>query len=799
MNMKDNPNTQPLTMESLTTTGEIRGVGETLPETSGNLTAESQPAYIGIDFGTSTTVVSVARLVNNILICDTVPIRYKTFDGIVGQDDRIPTMLAYKDGKLLAGKGAEEFKYDLEKDVAIWYSFKMELGEDLGNKYCRSIYPDIKSPKDAAKVFFKYLRKQIEKCVPASKYEYAVTIPASFEANQRKDLVEALEANGINVNRQSLIDEPNAAFLSSLMEDEKEGRPMMIGTDRNPKVLVFDYGAGTCDVSILEVRLHQNGAYSKNIALSRFSKCGGDDIDRCIAKEILLPQLLKQMGMKESSLSEKQLHVLLTHLRKPAEALKIEACSTVSNKMEGDILPPMSNSDDVIKLNADFDFEYEGEEVSFSNPRMTFAEFNSIMKNFLRQEYSDSDTYNSIFKSIDSAVRKSGCSRDGIDYVLLIGGSSYNPYVQYALRESFRNAIFRIPRNLQSHVSQGAAIHSLVYSRMGYNIISPISSEPVMVITKDAEGSRIIVPAGTDMPSDEIEINDLVTSTEGQKQIEMPICVGSTDRILSNFIISCPDSMGFHKGEKVLMHIRFTSDKLIKGNVTVRGREYEIKPLNPLSNERLNAMEEKVRRAQRAANNSASENGGEASAESLRNLADAYRDANQHLMAAETLEELNKLHPGCASLNNIALEYGHAGRHDKETEYYERALKENASDGIVLFNYAVKIRNNDPERYQELMEKALELSPYNPCIMFEYGRWLTKYGNAARGKGLINKSLHLWEEKRANNRMQSWDYSWYSSALEFTGEYTLANTVRNEEKKSSVELYNHNNLTEKTY
>jgi molecular chaperone DnaK len=76
----------------------------------------------------------------------------------------------------------------------------------------------ILNPKDAAKVFFQYLKAQIDRYIRTnnlpSNVQFAVSIPASFEANQRKELIYALEQNGISINKQSFIDEPNAAFLS---------------------------------------------------------------------------------------------------------------------------------------------------------------------------------------------------------------------------------------------------------------------------------------------------------------------------------------------------------------------------------------------------------------------------------------------------------------------------------------------------------------------------------------------------------------------------------------------------------
>lgn len=781
-----------LTISSLATTNDLLAVSQSLPSVR-----DSQiPAYIGIDFGTSTTVVSVARYYDNTMTCKTVEIAYQSADGVIGKDERIATMLAVKNGRLLAGRGAEEFKYDLERNVDIWYSFKMEIGEDLGEQYSKSCRPDLKSPKDATKLFFKYLKKQIEKSIQASRYDYAVTIPASFEANQRKDLIEALESNGINISKQALIDEPNAAFLSNIIEDQMHNNSIMLRTDSNLSILVFDYGAGTCDVSIIEVGLDQRGAFSKNRAISRFEKCGGDDIDRCIASRILFPQILSQIKEHEEDLRQNKKKYLIDHLMKPAELLKIEICERVANHTSDGILPPLAISDEQVTLNASYRFEFDGRWVTFENPHMSYREFNEIMKNFLKQEFKVNEEYNSIFKSINSALEKSGLSKHDIDYILLIGGSSYNPYIQYALREYFSESTMRIPHDLQTHVSLGASIHSLFYNGFGHNIINPISSEPIFVVTKGIKTKRVLVPAGTYMPSDNIIIDDLETSKEGQTCIELPICVGDANKILSNFIIHAPDNGGFHLGESVKLKIRLTADKLLKGHVEIRGKTYEIDPVNPLSNKALNPEEAAILKAQRIVNNDASKHDGKASLSTLKALAQSYKDAGKHLDAAETYEDINELYPGTISLNNIALEYGAAGMRNKKVKMLEEAYKESPNDATIIFNLAYNIKHEDSNRYKELLEKSISLCPNDPCHLYDFGCWLRNHSERQRGQDMIDKALRIWEERFKHSRMNSWDYNWYISALESADEYTKAHEVQEAAKKVKANAFNIDNLTQ---
>jgi molecular chaperone DnaK (HSP70) len=250
--------------------------------------------YVGIDFGTSTTVVSIATVQKDTssFSVKTIELNQKLADGAKYSSYKIPTVIAWYKNTPLIGEGAKELKHKLRKGQNLWHSFKMELGEDVGYTYPNSELGrnhdklTILTPIDAGTFFFKYLKAQIGRYVRdnnlPSSVEYAVSIPAAFEANQRKDLIQCIESNGMMINKQSLIDEPNAAFLSYVLNSEYSGSTIQIPENYYPNVLVFDFGAGTCDISILEIGQDYNGVYSKNIAISKFEKLGGDDIDSLI-------------------------------------------------------------------------------------------------------------------------------------------------------------------------------------------------------------------------------------------------------------------------------------------------------------------------------------------------------------------------------------------------------------------------------------------------------------------------------------------------------------------------------------
>lgn len=414
--------------------------------------------FIGIDFGTSTTVVSVATIEKATKEITTAPIwlNQRLYDGTVMSSEKIPTVIAWYNQQLLVGKGAADLKYQLKKGINVWYSFKMELGEDLGSKYYnseldrKSDFP-ILNPKDAAKVFFQYLKAQIYRYVRTNSLppniQYAVSIPASFEANQRKELIYALEQNGISINKQSLIDEPNAAFLSYVQVASSENNPLTIPDGDNPKVLVFDFGAGTCDVSILELGKDLNGIYSKNLSISKFEKLGGDDIDRLIAIDYLFPQLLKESGKNKEDFRTPEKHRIISQLLKAAEQLKIMICENIALQMSDRILPTVTISKDYVSIGYRIDIDSRKGMLSLIEPRLSYVEFNEMMKAFLKsatlvpyQPKNVEDGFTTIFSPIQSALKKAHLSKDEIDYILFIGGSSKNPYVQVALKEYFKES-----------------------------------------------------------------------------------------------------------------------------------------------------------------------------------------------------------------------------------------------------------------------------------------------------------------------------------------------------------------------
>lgn len=775
--------------------------------------------YVGIDFGTSTTVVSIAVLGQNKepLIVKPIELNQKLSDGAIFSSYKIPSVIAWHNNNLIIGEGASQLKFKLRQGKNLWHSFKMELGEDVGCKYPNSELGKnhnkltILNPIDASKIFFKYLKVQIERYVKnnslPSNIQYAISIPASFEANQRRDLVDSLESNGFMINKQSLIDEPNAAFLSYVSKTSIEGKQLQIPEDYYPNVLVFDFGAGTCDISILELGKDNNGVYSKNIAISKFEKLGGNDIDKLIAVDILLPQLLDGSGVKIEDFRTREINeLIIPKLLAAAERLKIKMSDTISLQTTTIALPELALSKDYISLGKKIEIETKKGILSIEEPKLTFKEFSSINTIFTKKNNTSATKrieneveFVSVFTPIKSALKKAKLKIGDIDYVLFIGGSAKNPFIQKAVSNYFPESDILLPQDLQSHVSSGAAIHSLIYNGFGKNIIQPITSEPVMLITKDGYRDIVepIVEAGTVIPSDIKIIDNLTPQKEGQEVIELPICVGNKNKLLYNIKLFNPDSTGFSLSTSVKLEIEINADKMLLIRASAGSKKIMVEPLSPFANKEMTTEERIKFKAERDFNLECERNGGEPTLSALQTLHKAYQKTKLEFKAAETLEQIDEMFPGKGNLNNIGLHYSNAGKKEKAIYYYEKAMEQTPSSTTAL-NIAMQYKYTDKKKHKEYLEKAHDINPTDNTSAYNLGKEYIKDGRNIEGKKLIQEAFDRWKNKfESNNKLAKWEYSWFSSCAKYLGKYDYAEHIQECAPKEMLDkMYNSDNLTQ---
>lgn len=776
-----------------------------------NTQLATKATFVGIDFGTSTTVVSIASKENGEEKIKTLPIKLTQIleDGTIYQSEKLPSVIAWYNGRLLVGEGASNLKYTLTKGKNIWFSFKMEIGEDLGAKYYNSEVGGmegvkIRNPKDCVRVFFMYLNMLIKKYCQdnglSDNIMYAVSIPASFEANQRKELMEALETNGMNISKQSLIDEPNAAFISYILDSEESEKPLLISPHYNSKVLVFDFGGGTCDISILEIGKSTNGLYSKNVAISKFTKLGGDDVDRYITFKYILPRFFEANNVSDDDFRTKERQYIATQLYKVSERLKILLCKKISNQMYKLEIPDyIKSSSDKESISIPVSVETKKGLLIQSEFFLSTKELVEVMSVFMKSSriptsIKGQEEYNNIFMPIESAIKKANVCRSEIDYVLLIGGSAQNPFIQEALKKYFDDSEILVPQDLQTHVSKGAAIHSLLMNGMNKCIIQPITSEPIFVITKDTT-NKVLIPAGTTIPCDTVVIDDLMPTKDHQEAIELPICVGNENKMLFNLKITRDG--GFLTTAQVTLALEITADKLLLAKAHCMGVSCMVEPQNPFANKELSTEERIVLRAEREANIETERNGGIPTKKCLISLRKAYEDAGNDFKAAETLEQQNEIYPNPEDYNLIGVYYHNSGNKDKAIDFFERALDHNPNNYWPNFNLGNTLFYKDSKRSRQYLNKAYELNPSEPCINILLGRLDKREGKEAEAKEKFQIAYERYEQKWRAKSLNKSDYGWFASVAEELGKKDKAYEIRSAQPKiEQTTYYDEENLTQ---
>ncbi len=787
-----------------------------LPARLSSSASETGP-FVGIDFGTSTTVVSLATARGNVANADGViltqalGIRQLSRDGFSYLTaDKVPSVIGWHEGQLFVGQGATDLKPKLRPGATLWHSFKMELGQDLGAFYANSelgrSHPagTILTPADAARTLFLFLKTQIDAHLTAAgqdptRARYAISIPASFEANQRRDLLGALAGAGIPVDGQALIDEPNAAFLSYLVrstgaEASSTTPPLTLPPDAPARVLVFDFGAGTCDVSILEFSPRPVGAASKNLAISRFEKLGGNDVDRAIVLEVLLPQVYAQNGVKQEDFRTPELNKqLIPKLLRTAEQLKIRACDTLA--LPGPLVAgplPAGLAAETVKLAQTLALGTRRHPtLQLTNPSLTLGQMERVMAFFVPPptgttstalapkppRYEGQEPFSGLRSPLDSALTKATLDADDIDYVLLIGGSCKNPFVARALREAFPHSDVLVPRDLQTHVAAGAAIHALVRHGWGANLIEPISSEPLLFLTKGGR-AEVLFRAGTPIPAPAADITGLETQRDGQTIVEIPICVSTPDKVVQTVQVHCPPGRPFAAHTPVRLRCELTPDKELRVAAYVGEVQVQAEPTNPFANRALGPLELAVLRAERDVNNVMAAQGPKAAAPALRRLAEALNAAGNHLRAAETYELVQELEPGANHETTIGYHYHTAGDYQKALTWEEAAHQRNPKP-ITAFNMAMTLRYHDVARYAALMEECLRLDPDYPYANHYYGEFLLETNrDPTRGRLLIQRAFDIFRGRYERNQLGRLDYERLAQCAELLGDRDFAKRVR---------------------
>lgn len=401
----------------------------------------------GIDLGTSNTSIALANETYGGVVQAT-PVQTIQFNGFKApmQSTMLPSILYVdENGKEYIGTIGKDLREQVPKRIIS--NSKRYIGTEAilnaGNKSYTS--------KDIAALILTTCKKSMERYgFNNDKDKVTITVPASFNADQIKDTIDASKKAGLN--NVNIIPEPTAALIDFINNQRmlvKEQK--LVDFSNKKRILVFDLGGGTCDVAIIEVLQEEKKIEFKEIAIGRYDELGGVDFDLKIAK-YLLKNFCIDRKLNLDNLDEDIKRSMINALRVFAEKAK----EFISGSLELGFEDNPSYSQYLMKF-------YNNEDVSFSINR---EEYDKATES-LYQKAPEALSYRELAKNknivdpIINTLREYGIKKTSIDLVFLTGGMTKYVTIKEKITEimgiSEKNVICS-PYPLES-VSRGASIY----------------------------------------------------------------------------------------------------------------------------------------------------------------------------------------------------------------------------------------------------------------------------------------------------------------------------------------------------
>ena len=317
---------------------------------------------IGIDLGTTNSCVSVMEGGEAVVIANAEGAR------------TTPSVVAFsKEGERMVGQVAK--RQSVTNPDRTITSIKREMGSDYKVKIDDKSY----TPQEISAMILQKLKADAEAYLGQTVTEAVITVPAYFTDAQRQATKDAGKIAGLDVKR--IINEPTAAALAYGLDKEND-----------QKIMVYDLGGGTFDVSILEI----GDGVIEVLATAGNNRLGGDDFDACITK-YLVDEFKKTEGIDLSG--DK---VAMQRLREAAEKAKIELSGVLTTEIN---LPYITA---------------DATGPKHMNISLTRAKFNELTAHLVEKTAGP----------VRQALSDSGLSAGQINKVLLVGGSTRIPAVQ---------------------------------------------------------------------------------------------------------------------------------------------------------------------------------------------------------------------------------------------------------------------------------------------------------------------------------------------------------------------------------
>ena len=458
---------------------------------------------IGIDLGTTNSAVAVMEGGEPTIIPN------------VEGNRTTPSVVAFtKNGERLVGETAK--RQAITNAARTITSIKREMGTDYKVKIDDKEY----TPEEISAMILQKIKSDVESYLGETVSEAVITVPAYFTDSQRQATKDAGKIAGLDVKR--IINEPTAAALAYGMDKDTEQH----------KIMVFDLGGGTFDVSILEIG---DGVFEV-LATRGNNRLGGDDFD-----EVLMKYMISEFK-KENGIDLSKDVTAMQRLKDAAEKAKKELSTTMTTNVN---LPFITAVDGApVHLNMDI-------------KRAKFEELTS-------------DLVDKTLTPVREALNDAGLTASKIDKVLLVGGSTRIPAVQEAVKKEMGKEPHK-GVNPDEVVAMGAAIQGGVITGDVKDVVlldvTPLS---LGIETMGGVMTRLI-ERNTTIPAKKSQI--FSTAADGQTAVDIHVLQGEREFAHDNTTLGRFQLTGIPAAPRGVPQIEVTFDIDANGIVNVSAKD----------------------------------------------------------------------------------------------------------------------------------------------------------------------------------------------------------------------------------